>query len=95
MLPEAALVLQDTVPVCAPQILVPSELSSSDTVAPIYDVLGITNHTGSLHLGHYTATCRCALDGSWYRCNDKIISKTTLSLRHSSQPYIMMYRQRD
>mmetsp|Transcript_42585 Transcript_42585/g.40850 ORF Transcript_42585/g.40850 Transcript_42585/m.40850 type:complete len:102 (+) Transcript_42585:172-477(+) len=40
----------------------------------VYNLFGISHHSGSLYGGHYIADVKCG-NGSWYRCNDHMISK--------------------
>jgi len=39
-----------------------------------YELYGISHHSGSLSGGHYIADVKTT-DGSWFRCNDSMISK--------------------
>jgi len=41
--------------------------------APVYELIGISHHSGSLEGGHYTASARSAADGSWHSFNDRYV----------------------
>ena len=57
---------------------------------PVYELIGASNHSGSIHGGHYTADCRNHDDGRWYRFNDSHVSSSTGV--SGSAAYIAFYR---
>ena len=61
-------------------------------VPPVYQLVGISHHSGSLEGGHYTATVRSASDGSWYHFNDTSVHRDTKPSGPSSSAYVMFYR---
>ena len=41
----------------------------------IYDCVGVSNHTGSLNAGHYTAYCRSPETDLWYEFDDQKVTQ--------------------
>ena len=41
---------------------------------PIYDLVGVVNHSGDLNFGHYTADCKNPINNRWYTFNDSTVS---------------------
>jgi len=41
-----------------------------DNEAVLYDLYAVSNHVGGLGGGHYTATCKNPIDGTWNYYND-------------------------
>lgn len=90
---DSLLIVQNRVPVQLSETVTPTELTSNDTAAPTYDLVGATQHLGNtLQRGHYTALCRSAFDGGYYSCNDTSIAAETFSGRPSSSPYLLRQR---
>lgn len=54
-----------------------------------YRLVGICNHVGGLHGGHYTATVRT--DSGWMHMNDEYVKKIDGLPKDSKIPYIMVY----
>ncbi len=54
-----------------------------------YELVGICNHYGGLHGGHYTATVKT--DKGWLTINDDHVTKIDGLPRFSKVPYIMVY----
>jgi len=65
--------------------------SSSTT----YDLVAVSNHTGSLTSGHYTTYAKNVQDGKWYLFDDKIVRKldndTDVITKNA---YILIYVQK-
>ena len=40
---------------------------------PLYDLVGIVNHSGDIDYGHYTAECRNPANKKWYTFNDSSV----------------------
>ncbi len=59
---------------------------------PVYQLLAISNHSGTLEGGHYTATARSAADNSWYHFNDSSVRRDNKPNGPSSTAYVLMYR---
>lgn len=51
-----------------PLISVVDSLTSADIC---YDLYAVSNHTGSLDAGHYTADVRHFASQQWFHCNDR------------------------
>ena len=73
---------------------------------PVYDLMGLVSHIGSIDGGHYTATVRGAassaeqskghLGGQWYHCNDEHVRVAEMpSSQASSQAYLLLYVRRN
>jgi len=62
----------------------------------LYDLYGVSNHYGSLNGGHYTASVKNYVTGSWYNMNDSSCSQTSGSNRDIVTPaaYLLFYRKR-
>jgi ubiquitin carboxyl-terminal hydrolase 4/11/15 len=60
-----------------------------------YDLYAVSNHYGSLHGGHYTASAYNALLGKWYDFNDSSVSPTSEKDVVSSAAYLLFYRRRE
>lgn len=50
----------------------PSGVTSSASLTSdyLYDLIGVSNHSGSMSYGHYTAYCRMPDDNLWYEFDD-------------------------
>jgi len=57
----------------------------------VYELVGMSHHSGSLEGGHYTASARSAADGKWYGFNDAIVKRQEARLEGSSA-YVLVYR---
>ncbi|NWR80632.1 UBP43 hydrolase, partial [Centropus unirufus] len=60
----------------------------------LYDLYAICNHHGGLHGGHYTASCRNALDGHWYSYDDSHVRRVQESELSTRSAYILFYQRR-
>lgn len=65
----------------------------------VYDLMGVSNHSGGLHGGHYIAHCdiNAGLDcGSKWMCfNDARASQATANSFSGPSAYVLFYRRRD
>lgn len=59
---------------------------------PVYQLVAISHHSGSLEGGHYTASARAASDGSWYSFNDSSVRRDAKPGGASSSAYVLVYR---
>lgn len=63
-----------------------------------YDLIGISNHSGSLNFGHYFAYCRDSV-GDWYECNDSFVSKANCisnqGINSSNSAYVLIYERKN
>ncbi|GBG75434.1 hypothetical protein CBR_g20064 [Chara braunii] len=62
---------------------------------PVYDLYAVSNHSGSLGGGHYTAYCKTAEENSWYSFNDSIVTPIGESSIVSSAAYLLFYQRRE
>lgn len=60
-----------------------------------YKLYGITHHSGSLYGGHYISEVYNEAQGSWYRCNDSIITEIRKPDMSSNSAYILFYAMQD
>ncbi len=58
----------------------------------IYDLVGISQHFGSLSSGHYTALCRNF--NNWYEFDDSRVSKVSESDVVNDSAYMLFYKKR-
>lgn len=56
----------------------------------IYDLVAVSNHTGSLQGGHYFAYCKMS-DDKWYNFNDNTVSRINKNNIISSNAYCLFY----
>ncbi len=61
-----------------------------------YALKGICNHSGNLHMGHYTADCAGVIDPqNWYHFNDSSVYRYNGTNIDTSSAYIAMYEMID
>ena len=61
----------------------------------IYDLIAVSNHFGSVSVGHYTTYARINPDSPWYRFNDdKVTLVSNLDDIVSRDAYILIYLRR-
>ena len=58
---------------------------------PVYELIGISQHSGTMGGGHYTAITRSADNGKWYDFNDSMVSPSQPSTP-SKSAYVLFYR---
>ncbi|XP_071489174.1 ubiquitin carboxyl-terminal hydrolase 8-like [Diadema antillarum] len=56
-----------------------------------YQLYGVSNHTGTLDGGHYTACCQNAVNKRWYKYDDHEVYDASQSAVKSSAAYILFY----
>lgn len=62
----------------------------------IYDCYGVSNHSGSLGGGHYTAYVKNREDDGWYMCNDSSSYKLESTARIvSPESYLLFFKRRN
>lgn len=44
---------------------------------PVYNLVGIVNHQGNMHGGHYTADTKGMGDECWFYCSDEVVKPST------------------
>lgn len=70
-----------------------TKLSKHSSVKnPIYDLVGIVNHSGDIDYGHYTADCRNLGNKKWYTFNDSSVYESNNKQNYeSANPYLLFY----
>ena len=59
-----------------------------------YDLIGVSNHFGSLNGGHYVGDALNLDNNTWYNCNDSHVSSYSGSPSLStSSAYVLFYIQ--
>lgn len=61
----------------------------------LYDLIGVSNHFGSLGGGHYTASCLNANFNKWCYFNDSSVGSCSKSQIVSPAAYLLFYRRRE
>lgn len=74
-------------PFCVPG----SPASTGAGAGASYRLVGISNHSGSLGGGHYTADCWNADCGGWYNFNDSRVCPTSSGRLSGSAAYLLFY----
>jgi ubiquitin C-terminal hydrolase len=70
------------------------------SVPPIYDLVGISNHSGGLSGGHYTAhvdtsACRGEQASGWKHFNDNRVSLAGTNTLSGPSAYVLFYKMRN
>ena len=60
-----------------------------------YDLYAVSNHSGSLNFGHYTAMCKNEISGKWYEYNDSSVHTCNMNEIVSENAYVLYYKRRD
>ncbi|GAB6028374.1 hypothetical protein CHUAL_002542 [Chamberlinius hualienensis] len=58
-----------------------------------YNLYGVSNHSGTVFTGHYTAFCKHPYSGDWYDYNDVRVTKVSQNSVVSSEAYVLFYEQ--
>ncbi|CAK4401890.1 unnamed protein product [Aphanomyces euteiches] len=61
----------------------------------IYDLYAVSEHSGGLGGGHYTAKAKNPRNDKWYSFNDSYASETTADAAVTSQAYVLFYLRRE
>ncbi|XP_067674267.1 ubiquitin carboxyl-terminal hydrolase 2-like [Haliotis asinina] len=61
----------------------------------VYNLYAVSNHSGGVHSGHYTAICRHPYSGEWHLYNDTRVSPARSNQAVSSEGYLLFYEQAD
>ena len=72
-----------------------SETSDTQLPDPIYHLMGVSNHMGGLHSGHYTADCKSPVSGDWFNYDDSRVSQSSESKLSKASAYILFYARED
>lgn len=70
--------------------LISPEFTDSDHYK--YELFAVVNHMGNLQSGHYTSFIRQT--GSWFRCDDSLITKASIDQVLSSEAYLLFYHKK-
>lgn len=60
-----------------------------------YDLIGVINHSGSLHGGHYYTYAKNILNSNWYCFNDRSVSKISERDIIQSNAVTLLYKRRE
>ncbi|OQS04141.1 ubiquitin-specific protease [Thraustotheca clavata] len=72
-----------------------SEFVIRPHTSAVYDLYAVSEHSGGLGGGHYTAKAKNPRNGEWYNFNDSSTSSTNASDAVTSQAYVLFYLRRD
>lgn len=68
----------------------------------MYDLFGISNHSGGTGGGHYTAYCKYSIyeirnpeSGNWYDFDDSYVQAVGKNMLVSESAYILFYRRKN
>lgn len=61
----------------------------------LYDLVAISNHTGTMTGGHYTTTARKLGTNEWYNFNDTSVSRENSNNIITASAYLLVYMKRD
>ena len=65
----------------------------------MYDLVGVSNHYGSLAFGHYTAYAKNCENGKWYDYNDSSVSQVSMYNNDddvvTKDAYVLYYIRKD
>ena len=71
-----------------------SSLSPSGAAIPSYNLIGVSNHSGTVYSGHYTAQCKHPYTNQWHEFNDSsVYSLNDPTQMISSNAYVLFYEQ--
>lgn len=61
---------------------------------PSYNLIGVSNHSGTVYSGHYTAQCKHPYTNQWHEFNDSSVYSLNDPTRMiSSNAYVLFYEQ--
>ena len=67
---------------------------SEPGVPPVYDLFAVSNHSGGLGGGHYTAYGKNFNSGKWYMFNDSSTHEVSPEDVVTPQAYVLFYKRR-
>ncbi|KAL8617510.1 hypothetical protein ACOMHN_064795 [Nucella lapillus] len=68
-----------------------SDYSSEGGQKVTYDLYAVSNHSGGVHSGHYTALCKNPYTGEWHTFNDTRVTGARCNQAVSSEAYLLFY----
>lgn len=71
-----------------------SEYTDNPNQYLIYDLIGVINHSGSLHGGHYYTYAKNIIDDQWYVFNDSSVSRISESDIVKANASTLLYKIR-
>eukprot|EP01041_Mallomonas_annulata_P002523 gene2523-4905_t len=69
--------------------------SNSNVPPALYDLYGVSEHSGGLGGGHYTAVCKNFVDEKWYSFNDSHVSEVNPEEAVTPRAYVLFYQRRE
>jgi hypothetical protein len=60
----------------------------------IYDLYGVSNHSGGMGFGHYTAYAKNHRENKWFKFNDSFVSDASEKDVVSKEAYMLFYERR-
>ncbi len=61
----------------------------------VYDLYAVSNHTGNLKNGHYTAYCLNPINRNWYLFDDHKVTPVAADKVVTKQAYVLFYKLRN
>ncbi|CDI96927.1 ubiquitin carboxyl terminal hydrolase 4 [Echinococcus multilocularis] len=69
--------------------------SNNDSGKPVYELVAVCNHKGSIETGHITAYCKSLISGQWWHYNDLKVHKVSPDQVVQPGAYILFYKKCD
>ena len=66
---------------------------TDEAAPPVYDLFGVSEHSGGLGGGHYTAIAQNFKNKRWYAFNDSSVTEADASRAVSPQAYVLFYKR--
>uniref|UniRef100_T1ITH6 ubiquitinyl hydrolase 1 n=1 Tax=Strigamia maritima TaxID=126957 RepID=T1ITH6_STRMM len=71
--------------------LSPYMSTSSKSQPCVYNLYAVSNHSGTIYSGHYTAYCKNPYTSDWHDFNDSRVSQLSAGSVVSSEAYVLFY----
>ncbi|XP_025100726.1 ubiquitin carboxyl-terminal hydrolase 2-like [Pomacea canaliculata] len=68
-----------------------AEYASEGAQKVTYDLYGVSEHSGGVHSGHYTAICKNPSSGDWFHFNDTRVGAARSNEAVTSEAYVLFY----
>lgn len=65
--------------------------STSKSQPSVYNLYAVSNHSGTIYSGHYTAYCKNPFTNDWHDFNDSRVSSTSTNSIVSPEAYVLFY----
>ncbi len=75
--------------------LSPFVLNSAEKSNAKYDLIAVSNHSGYLGGGHYTAYAKNSTDQKWHSFNDSFVSDASESSIIGEEAYVLIYQKQE